>query len=97
MWLSPISLWEALILAERGRVVLEPDPAAWWRQSQKVLPVLEVPVTYEVAAASRNITIRHQDPADRFIAASAIVYGLRLVTADKHLLECPDIQVLANR
>jgi len=31
IWLSPISVWETMILAERGRVVLRPDPAAWLR------------------------------------------------------------------
>ena len=26
LWVSPLSLWEVLVLAEKGRVVLEPDP-----------------------------------------------------------------------
>ena len=29
----------------------------------------------------------HKDPADRFIAATALVYGLRLMTDDKRLLD----------
>ena len=32
-WLSPISVWETLMLAERGRVALDPDPEAWVRNS----------------------------------------------------------------
>ena len=31
IWLSPISAWEIMILAEKGRIVLEPDPASWVR------------------------------------------------------------------
>jgi len=31
---------------------------------------------------------------DRFIAATAMVHGLTLVTADRTLLDCPDIRVL---
>ena len=31
IWLSPISVWEIMILAEKGRIVLEPDPASWVR------------------------------------------------------------------
>lgn len=96
MRLSPISVWEALILAERGRLTLEPDPRSWLRKAMSKCPVVEVPVTLDVVLASRNIDLEHQDPADRFIAASAKVFGLKLVTADRRLLRCPDIEVLPN-
>lgn len=94
--LSPISVWEALILAERGRLTLEPDPRSWLRKAMSKCPIVEVPVTFDVVLASRNIDLEHQDPADRFIAASAKVFGLKLVTADRRLLRCPDIEVLPN-
>ena len=94
--LSPISIWEALILAERGRLTLEPDPRSWLRKAMSKCPIVEVPVTFDVVLASRNIDLEHQDPADRFIAASAKVFGLKLVTADRRLLRCPDIEVLPN-
>src|SRR5439155_12022551 len=29
LWLSPISVWEVLILAERGRLELDRPPRAW--------------------------------------------------------------------
>ncbi len=95
--LSPVSVWEALVLAEKGRVVLEPDPRRWLDRALAVAPVTEVPMTFEVAMASRNIALDHKDPADRFIVASALVFGLTLVTADARLLDCPDIEVLASR
>ena len=31
LWLSPISVWETLMLAERQRVELRPDPEQWIR------------------------------------------------------------------
>ena len=95
--LSPISVWEALMLAERGRIALEPDPRRWLDRALAAAPVTEAPLTFEVAMASRSIALDHKDPADRFIAASARVFGLTLVTADARLLECPDIEVMANR
>ena len=94
--LSPISVWEALILAERGRLTLEPDPRSWLRKAMSKCPIVEVPVTFDVVLASRYIDLEHQDPADRFIAASAKVFGLKLVTADRRLLRCPEIEVLPN-
>ena len=95
--LSPISVWEAVMLAERGRIALEPDPRSWLDRALATAPVAEAPLTFEVAMASRSIALDHKDPADRFIAASALVFGLTLVTADARLLDCPDIEVLANR
>ena len=95
--LSSVSVWEALLLAERGRVTLERDPQGWVQEAISIMPIRETPVTFEVALASRTITLAHRDPADRFIAASAKVFDLTLVTADSRLLQCPDIHVLPNR
>lgn len=95
--LSPVSLWETLMLAERGRITLDRDPSGWLDKAMKATPVLEAPITFDVAAASRKIALDHQDPVDRFIAATAQVFDLRLVTADLRLLRCPEIKVLPNR
>lgn len=95
--LSPISLWETLILAERGRISLDREPKDWLDKAMKTTPVLEAPITFDVAAASRSVALDHQDPADRFIIATAKVFGLRLVTADSRLLQCREIEVLPNQ
>ena len=92
--LSPVSVWEALVLAEKGRVLLHPDPWSWIRTALTVRPMHEIAVTFDVAFGSRSIRLGHADPADRFIAATAMVHGLTLVTADKSLLQCPDIRAI---
>ena len=92
--LSPVSVWEALVLAEKERVLLHPDPWSWIRTALSVRPMQEVPVTFDIAFGSRSIRLGHDDPADRFIAATAMVHGLTLVTVDGSLLQCPDIEVL---
>ncbi len=92
--LSPVSIWEALLLAEKGRVELAPDPWWWIRSALATRAMREFPVTHQVALRSRSVRLPHDDPADRFIAATAMVHGLTLVTADRTLLECPDIRVL---
>ena len=95
--LSSISVWEALLLAERGRIALDPDPNRWLQKAMSVAPIVETPVTIDVALASRAVDLEHQDPADRFIVATAKVFDLTLVTADARLLRCRDIEVLPNR
>ncbi len=93
--LSPISLWETLVLAEGGRVLLHPDPWSWVRTSLRIRPLRQMPLTFEIALASRTIRIDGNDPADRFLAATAVVHDLTLLTADTSLLRSPDIRTVA--
>ncbi len=97
LWLSPISVWEATLLAERGRVRVTSDARTWVRQLLDAMPRREATVTNEIAIMSRQLTLAHQDPADRFLAATARVMGLTLVTADERLLQSSEYDVLANR
>lgn len=92
--LSTVNVSEALLLAEKGRVDLAPDPWSWIRMALATRPMREFPLTNQVALSSRSVHLPHDDPADRFIAATAMVHGLTLVTADRTLIECPDIRVL---
>ena len=95
-WLSPISTWELMILIERRRVVVDGDSTMWVRDVLKRIPFREAALTHEVAVVSRTIELPHQDPADRFLAASAKVYELTLVTADERLINSVEFSVLAN-
>ena len=97
LWLSSISVWETLVLAARGRVVLEPDPARWVAHALLAVPLRDAPVNREVAVLSRALDLPHDDPADRFLAATAQVYDLTLVTADQRLRRLKGVQVLRNR
>ncbi len=96
LWISPITVWECLVLAEKGRVVLTPDPETWLRQSLRQVPLREAPLNLEIALVSRAVSLRHQDPADRLIVATAKVFGLTLVTADARLLALTDVALLPN-
>ena len=96
LWLSPMSVWETLVLARKKRIVLEVTPEQWVRRALHDLPVREAPMTHEVAIRSELLRLAHQDPADRFIVATAHVYELTLVTSDKRLLKNRQVPVLAN-
>jgi PIN domain nuclease of toxin-antitoxin system len=60
------------------------------------LPRREAALTHDIAVASRRLTLSHDDPADRFLAATAQVLGLTLVTADARLIATTDYAVMAN-
>lgn len=94
-WLSPISVWEAFTLLRKRRIVITGSFREWLESATADLR--EAPVTWEIARVSEEIGLPHGDPADRFLAATAKVLGLTLVTADKNLLGLGDIATLANR
>jgi PIN domain nuclease of toxin-antitoxin system len=97
LWLSPISVGELIVLLRKGRIRLPKDVKAWVAQSMQDLELTEAPLTVEVALAISSINFPHGDPADHFLAATAKVFDLTLVTADEHLIHLPGIGVLANR
>ena len=97
LWLSPISTWEALVLVEKGRIAITDDAHSIVDAMLRAGPFREAAVTHAVAAESRKIELPHPDPADRFLAATAKVYDLTLVTADERLLESNQFAVFPNR
>ena len=97
LWVSPITTWEILMLIEKGRVTVDFDPGEWIRDIFTKAPFKEAPLNHEIALQSRQIQLPHKDPADRFIAATAVVYGLTLATADNRLLASDQFPTLANR
>lgn len=87
IWLSPVTTWEILMLSEKGRIEIQGgDAAKWMKKILNTLPFKEAPLNHEVAFKSRQIRLPHQDPSDRFLVATALVYGLKLVTADAKIL-----------
>jgi PIN domain nuclease of toxin-antitoxin system len=99
LWLSPISVWEFLLLAERARVRVRGGmpPADWVEAALSRAPMHDAPLSREVAVRSRSVRLDHEDPADRFLAATADVYELTLITADDRLLRAKGVRTLANR
>jgi PIN domain nuclease of toxin-antitoxin system len=99
LWLSPISVWELLLLVEHKRIQLvhHATTRAWIDEAHAKVPLKDAPVTREVALMSRQIRVEHDDPADRFLAATAAVFDLTLVTADERLIRGRGFRTLANR
>ena len=94
LWLSPVSVWEALTLMQKGRIRVE-DPFAWVERAAEQMR--EAPLTQEIVRTGLAMPLPQADPADRFLAATAKVLKLTLVTADHKLLGLSEITTLANR
>jgi PIN domain nuclease of toxin-antitoxin system len=97
LWLSPISVWELGMLADRGRVAIHGTFGSWVSHAMQLSPVREATLTHEIALGARGVSLSHDDPADRLLAATARVLDLTLVTADERLIAGKGFKVLANR
>jgi PIN domain nuclease of toxin-antitoxin system len=97
LWISPITLWEVLVLADKSRISLTAPVEDWLAQALRTVPVKEAPVTNEVALETGRFQLPHRDPADRFLVATARVFELTLVTADQKIIAAKAVPVLANR
>ncbi len=83
--ISAISIWEALLLAEKGRIetVLGPlETIKLWLSDDDVVVH---PITGPTSMLARTLRFDHGDPADRFIAATAYQLNCPIATLDKKL------------
>jgi PIN domain nuclease of toxin-antitoxin system len=96
VWISPVSIWELSILARKGRVNLKMDVNEWVTRVLNSTPLREATFTNAVALAMNQFRLAHDDPADAFLAATANVFELTLVTSDEKLLAAKHIPTLAN-
>ncbi len=84
-WLSPISIWELGLLVSRGRYYIDLPLSEWIEDSRQRFAFREAILTNQIAIVSCDLDIPGRDPADRFLAATALVNELTLMTADNRL------------
>lgn len=92
---SAISFFEIATLECRGRLKLK-IPASEWFVHLRVLPELTIqPVTDEIAERAGALgDVFPGDPADRLIAATALVLDVPLITYDTKLREVPGLTTI---
>src|SRR5712691_5168500 len=83
--ISAISFWELALLIAKGRLRTLKYPREQRRLIAQVR-IRELPVTGDIAVLAVDIEGLPGDPADRFIAATAIAHDAILITADETVL-----------
>ncbi len=83
--ISAVSFWEVAVLVQRRRVELEKSTDRW-HQDLLRSGLIEIPLDGRIAITAIGLPDLHGDPADRFIAATALLNEARLITADRRLL-----------
>jgi PIN domain nuclease of toxin-antitoxin system len=84
---SPISAWEIGQLAARGRITLPMEPLAWFQTAVDSGIALSAMPPSVLVGSSFLPGKALRDPADRIIAATARMFGYRLMTRDRPLLD----------
>jgi PIN domain nuclease of toxin-antitoxin system len=88
-----ISLWEIAMLQARGRIHRPPDLSisAYLDDIVLAMGLTVLPITTAIAEQAQHSDFLHGDPADRLIAATALVHKAPIITADGKLRQMPEL------
>ena len=91
--IATITVWELAWLAQNGRIEVAVSVESFVREL--AARVILRPVTPEIAALAVRLPDEFpKDPADRLIAATAMVEGMALVTADMRIRRSKVVQTV---
>jgi PIN domain nuclease of toxin-antitoxin system len=85
-----------MLIHRKGRLKVAEGFTTWLTRALTIASFREAPFTFDVAQALSTINLPHADPADLFLAGSAKVFGLTLITSDRNLIGAKEISVLEN-
>ena len=87
LMISDISIWEIAILVARKRLEIEETVSSFINLYLQYRTITVQPISSEIAELSVSFGREiNSDPADRIIAATTILTGAKLVTADDNLI-----------
>ncbi len=91
--ISGITLLELATLANKGRFGLDTSLESFLQEVETLFAVL--PITSRACARITGLPATYpKDPADRIIAATALVEGLPLITADREIRRSKTVQTI---
>jgi PIN domain nuclease of toxin-antitoxin system len=90
-----ISLWEIAMLISKGRLDPGTNAQEFIELVLSARKIEIIPITPAIAAKSvLSEFCPHGDPADRIIAASAVIRKAKLVTSDRKLATVAGLQIV---
>lgn len=92
---SVVSCWEVAMLVEKGRLAFGRDVLEWVKKALELPKMKLMDLTPDIAVLSTRLPgLLHQDPADRFLVASAKIHSCSLVTKDEKLIRYPHVETI---
>lgn len=93
--ISSISVWELHMLVQKKRLVLRTDATHWVHQCELSRKIRFVPIDNEISRLAVQLPRdTPDDPADRFIIATALSLGASLITKDSKIRSCHAVKTI---
>ena len=88
VYISSVTVWEVGNLLRKGKAGLDISLSAWVERFRANEGFNEAPLTADIVVEAANLPGRlHNDPADRFLVATARQLNLPMMTRDKRILD----------
>ena len=91
--LPAIVFWEIALLVRKGRIELGVPVVSWVERILQIPRCEALPLNAIMALQADGLDM-HADPADRFIAATALHLGAPVVTKDRLLANVKGLRVI---
>lgn len=89
VYLSVVSLWEATIKYQLGKLPLPGPPEIYLPLQRERHQIVSLPVDESSVIHLANLPPLHRDPFDRLLVCQAIRYGLTVATVDAAIRAYP--------
>jgi PIN domain nuclease of toxin-antitoxin system len=89
VYLSVVSVWEAVIKHQFGKLPLPAPPADYLPQQRVAHGIASLPIDEGAMAPLAGLPPLHRDPFDRLLVAQALQHGLTVATVDPDVSAYP--------
>jgi PIN domain nuclease of toxin-antitoxin system len=96
VFLSVVSVWEATIKYQLGKLPLPESPEIYLPRQRTVHLIESLPIDEETIAQLIGLPPIHRDPFDRLLICQAIQHNLAIVSVDSAIRQYPSVQILSD-
>jgi PIN domain nuclease of toxin-antitoxin system len=82
VFLSAISVWEAIVKYQLGKLPLPDNPEIWLPEQRDLHQIMSLPLDENSVAQLSRLPSLHRDPFDRMLICQSLQHGLTIATVD---------------
>ena len=94
LFISSISAFEIAVKSRSGKLTLQLSALKWFTEAIDFHGIKEIPVTSDIAIASVELPLLHNDPCDRMIIATAQINDMHILTCDQLITQYKQAEVI---
>lgn len=89
VYLSVVSLWEAIIKYRLGKLPLPEPPHPWFATERERHGIASLPIDEAAVVRLLDLPQHHRDPFDRMLVCQALEHDLELLSVDPVVAKYP--------